>query len=535
MDYEYIVVGSGPSGAMAAQTLVEAGKQVALVDVGVTGVDYESFLPDEGFEKLRHRDENQHRYLLGGAFESVDWDGVKVGAQLTPARKHLVKDVSKLIPMISDTFFPMESMAYGGLGSGWGLGTYVYSDAELTRAGLNPQAMHESYQVVSDRIGIATGRDDLSTYITGGLENIQPPLKMDNSAAKLLAAYTQKKRELNRRGIYMGNPSMALLSNSLGNRQATKYQDMDFYSDRGEAAYRPWITVNALKERPNFTYLGNLLVLHFVEHENETTLHVKNVQTSEYKSITCRKLILAAGVLGSARIVLRSFKGQITRLPILCNPYVYMPALHLRMFGSPLSEEKTSMAQAFMIYDVNRDGNELVSMAIYTYRSLLLYKLIKEAPLNFADGLGVFRALQSALMIVGIHHPDSFSPNKYLSLVDKPDSFTGDALFAHYELSNAETQTIKEREKAVRAAFMKIGCYPLRRIQPGHGGSIHYAGSLPFSADEMPGSTHPSGRLHGRRSVFVADGSGFTYLPAKGITLTLMANAHRTAKAALDG
>jgi hypothetical protein len=91
----------------------------------------------------------------------------------------------------------------------------------------------------------------------------------------------------------------------------------------------------------------------------------------------------------------------------------------------------------------------------------------------------------------------------------------------------------KEREKAVRAAFMKIGCYPLRRIQPGHGGSIHYAGSLPFSADEMPGSTHPSGRLHGTRSVFVADGSGFTYLPAKGITLTLMANAHRTAKAAM--
>lgn len=535
MDYEYIVVGSGPSGAMAAQTLVEAGKQVALVDVGATGEDYESFLPDEKFEDLRRSDVNQNRYLLGDAFESVDWDGVKVGAQLTPARKHLVKDVATLIPMISDTFFPMESMAYGGLGSGWGLGTYVYSDSELTRAGLNAQEMREGYQTVCDRIGIATDRDDLSAYVTGSLENTQPPLKMDNSTARLLAAYARKKNELNRRGIYMGNPSMALLSKPLGKRQATNYQDMDFYSDRGESAYRPWITINRLKERPNFTYLGNLLALRFVEHENETTLQVKNVQTSEYKSITCRKLILAAGVLGSARIVLRSFMGQVKRLPILCNPYVYMPSLHLRMFGSPLSDEKTSMAQAFMIYDVNRDGDELVSMAIYTYRSLLLYKLIKEAPLNFADGLGVFCALQSALMIVGIHHPDSFSANKYLSLVDKNDSFTGDALFAHYELSDSELQTINRREKAIRAAFMKIGCYPLRRIQPGYGGSIHYAGSLPFSLDETPGSTHPSGRLNGTRSVFVADGSGFTYLPAKGITLTLMANAHRTAKAALNG
>ncbi len=179
----------------------------------------------------------------------------------------------------------------------------------------------------------------------------------------------------------------------------------------------------------------------------------------------------------------------------------------------------------------------MVRVSLYTpaYRSLLLYKLIKEAPLNFADGLGVFRALQSALMIVGIHHPDSFSANKYLSLVDKPDSFTGDALFAQYELSNAETKTIQQREKIIRAAFRSMGCFPLRRIQPGHGGSIHYAGSLPFNTNETPGSTHPSGRLHGTRRVFVADGSGFTYLPAKGITLTLMANAHRTAKEALDG
>ena len=535
MDYEYIVIGSGPSGAMAAQTLVEAGKQVALVDVGVTGNDYESILPNAGFEALRRNDLNQHRYLLGDAFESVDWDGVKVGAQLTPARKHLVKDVSTLIPMISDTFFPMESMAYGGLGSGWGLGTYVYSDSELTRAGLNPQAMRAGYQVVNDRIGIATGLDDISSFVTGSLENTQPPLMMDNSTTRLLAAYARKKTQLNWRGIFMGNPSMALLSQDYDGRLGTKYHDMDFYSDRGESAYRPWITIDRLKQYPNFTYLGNLLALRFVEGETETTLQVKNVQTAEHQTITCRKLILAAGVLGSARIVLRSFQGAVKRLPILSNPYVYMPTLHLRMFGTPLSAEKTSMAQAFMFYDVHGNGDELVSMAIYTYRSLLLYKLIKEAPLNFADGLGVFRALQSALMIVGIHHPDSFSPNKYLSLVDKPDSFTGDALFAQYELSDAETKTIQQREKIIRTAFRSIGCFPLRRIQPGHGGSIHYAGSLPFNTTETPGSTHPSGRLHGTRSVFVADGSGFTYLPAKGITLTLMANAYRTAKEALDG
>ena len=48
--------------------------------------------------------------------------------------------------MVSEDFFPMESLAQGGLGAGWGLGTYVYSEAELEKAGLPQQEMKNSYQ-----------------------------------------------------------------------------------------------------------------------------------------------------------------------------------------------------------------------------------------------------------------------------------------------------------------------------------------------------------------------------------------------------
>ena len=43
--FEHIVVGSGASGAMAAQTLAEAGVEVAIVDVGITNKDYHSLVP----------------------------------------------------------------------------------------------------------------------------------------------------------------------------------------------------------------------------------------------------------------------------------------------------------------------------------------------------------------------------------------------------------------------------------------------------------------------------------------------------------
>jgi choline dehydrogenase-like flavoprotein len=67
-------------------------------------------------------------------------------------------------------------------------------------------------------------------------------------------------------------------------------------------------------------------------------------------------------------------------------------------------------------------------------------------------------------------------------------------------------------------------------VDPGMGSSIHYAGSLPVSGQERPFSTTEEGRLHGTRSVWVGDASSFNYLPAKGISLTIMANAHRVAR-----
>ena len=83
------------------------------------------------------------------------------------------------------------------------------------------------------------------------------------------------------------------------------------------------------------------------------------------------------------------------------------------------------------------------------------------------------------------------------------------------------------------SALRTLGCYPLKRVKPPAGGSIHYAGTLPYSVDERPFSLATDGRLHRTRRVYVADGSGFRFLPAKGLTLTLMANAHRTACAML--
>ncbi|HEY5426617.1 MAG TPA: GMC oxidoreductase, partial [Candidatus Tumulicola sp.] len=79
-------------------------------------------------------------------------------------------------------------------------------------------------------------------------------------------------------------------------------------------------------------------------------------------------------------------------------------------------------------------------------------------------------------------------------------------------------------------ALRTLGAWPVERIHPPLGSSIHYGGTLPFADQETAFTLSRDGRLHGTRAVFVADGSGFTFLPAKGVTFSLMANAHRVAK-----
>ena len=55
---------------------------------------------------------------------------------------------------------------------------------------------------------------------------------------------------------------------------------------------------------------------------------------------------------------------------------------------------------------------------------------------------------------------------------------------------------------------------------------------LRVSSDPVPEPVPPI--LDDEMAYFVADGSGFRSLPAKGLTFTLMANAHRVAREALN-
>jgi choline dehydrogenase-like flavoprotein len=105
----------------------------------------------------------------------------------------------------------------------------------------------------------------------------------------------------------------------------------------------------------------------------------------------------------------------------------------------------------------------------------------------------------------------------------------------HYEPDRDEPDRIDRTLRRVKRALRKLNCI----VPPGMvhvrpmGASVHYAGTVPMTADPQPLSATPEGQSRDIPNLYLADGATFPFLPAKNITFTLMANAVRIAEAAI--
>lgn len=526
--FDAIVVGSGPSGAQAACRLVDSGLQVALVDIGNTDNEYAHLVPDASFSEIRQADPDQRIYFLGKNEEGIPSGSIGVAAQLTPPRQYVVRDNERWLRRRSETFDSIESVALGGLGAAWGAGCFTYDRDELDKAGLDDDEMQPHYETVAERIGVSGPQQGSFARRACRLPNLLPPLEIDSNAESILAGYEKKSESLNRRGLFMGRTPLAVLSRDYKGRQANPYFDMDFWSDSRGSVYRPQYTIEELKRRDNFIHIPRSLVVRFTESPVEgAQVYIQNVDTEQQHRLSCRRLVLAAGALGSARIALRSLEQYNVEVPVLSNPYSYLVCVNLRMLGRAARDRRHSLAQLSILLDDRPGSGESISAQIFSYRSLLLFRLVQQMPLPVWAGLQAARILVSSLAIVGVHHADSSSPLRRAALRRESER---DCLEINYLREEERLASERSRRAKLAEHLIGLGCVPLRSIPMRYGSSIHYAGTLPVSAEDRPLTTTPQGRLRGTQNVFVADGSVLAFLPAKGLTFTIMANADRIAK-----
>ena len=532
-EFDLLIVGSGPSGSHAAMEAVAAGRKVALVEVGYSEDQPQKFDPSKTFSEIRRSDPNQHAYFLGDNPVAVLRNQGRAGPHLTPGRQYMIRNMDQLFPLESDSFLPLQSSGLGGLGVSWGANCFALEPFELERIGICPTSLAAHYACAAREAGISGRTDDALSPLIANLDRsvIQPPLPLDSNAETILRRYQAKEARYQASGIFLGQSLLAMLSQNVDGRKANPQTDMDFWADAGRSVYRPRYTIEKLKSRTNFTHLTGRLAQRFLPGKDGVMLECRNLDSGASEAISARKLLLAAGAINSGRLALASSRDYRSRLPILCNPNHWVAAVNLSMLGKPARDRRHSLSQLTVLMRAECDGPDYVLAQIYSYRSLLLFRLLKDIPLPPKQGLLFLRLLATAFTCVNIHFPDRPGADRWLQLEARE---SGDVLRASTGYSAAETAWVQRHERRMLRFLAGLRCIPMGVNKPLHGASIHYAGTLPYAAEDRPYTTTADGKLRHAPNVYVADGSSWRFMPAKGLTLTLMANARRVAAQALQ-
>ncbi len=515
--FDYLIVGSGPAGTAAALGL--SGANCLVLDVGQ--VPNKTVALDRNVFDLRKTTDDLFEQLVGTEFEGMhNLHRPPMSLKLkAPAMRYVVDGWSKLAPAHSPDFELTLSFAKGGLANAWGAGVYRFTGNDLNAFPLAADALEPFYDELTLLIGIAGVEDDLAPFMSSS-RDLLPPLRLSSYFSEMLSRYERHRTTINQKGIFLGRSRLAVLTETHRGRPAYGYENLEFFRPYNPSVYNPAFTMDELVAKGDVQYLSGYHVLSYEERESHTTVSALNLATRQVETFSTRFLILAAGTLGTARIVLKAAKDFTSQLPIMDNMMTCIPLVQPFRIGAARDPFDSSLGQLNLIY-AGRLAEEPLQATLYGTAGPLRTDVLLEFPLSLRANLACARYLTPAIGLVMLFYPDAITEGNSIRL--RADD-TLDITYQERPRGPVERELIK--------VFRRLGYYSAYRICqfPRIGAGLHYAGCLPMKADPARYETHSDGRLSGTARVYVVDGSVFPKLPAKNLTFTIMANALRVAR-----
>jgi hypothetical protein len=315
----------------------------------------------------------------------------------------------------------------------------------------------------------------------------------------------------------IGRARLAVLTEPHNGRAAYAYGNLEFFKPHDPAIYTPAYTVDEMIAAGTIEYRSGHLVTRYRETGEGVEVHSRNLATGWAEVAHGRKLLLGAGALNTARIVLESNGDYETRLPALDNPMACIPFFRLSRIGEPLAVYDTSLAQLSLVVE-DAEWGEPLQASLYGTTGPLRSDVIFSLPLSARANLVWAKYMAPAMGLLMLFYPGKQSPESYVRL-----RRTGEL-----EVQFAP-EPPHQVERRLIGLLRKMGyvTHPSLIQRPGSGAGLHYAGTLPMRANPGRYETDAEGLLAGTKHVYIVDGACFSRLPAKNLTFTIMANALR--------
>lgn len=506
-----IIIGSGPSGVAAAAALIARGREVLMLDAGLT--------MDAAAQGLKER---------MGAFEPDRWsaaDRDAIGAVRRSEKSDSIR------PFGSDFLFrPAQgtealaepagvhglrpSFAKGGLSNGWGASVLPYHERDFDGWPIGLADLAPHYRAVAPMLGMAARRDGLADLFSGCPVDEERLLPQSRQAAELLRRMECKRPALARLGVHFGASRQAIAD---GCRACA----MCLYGCPYGLIFNAAREVDRMVAEGGLTYRGGVVASGFAETADGIIVQAGG------ERFEGERLFIACGVLPTTLLALASLGLTDREVTILDSQHFYLPMLHGWSAGDPATDPRHTLAQLFWEIDDPAVEAHLVHAQLYTYNDTYAPDMRS----RFGPFAGVAKPLIEAMsrrLIVA----QAFLHSDVSPAIGARLDGSGLA-FRRIENDRTAGAITRTKGRIAQAARM-AGLFPLTPLlRPGRlGTSFHCGGSLPMRQNPNAGETDTLGRPAGLKRTHIVDASVFPTVPAPTITFSVMANAHRIADAA---
>ena len=514
----HCVIGSGPAGVACAKALLARGAGVLMLDAGLElEPERAQIVRQCAGTKPAAWNPGQITVLKGGM--AADAKGVPL--KLVFGSDFPYRETEKKIPWQNHGTGLKPSLALGGLSNVWGAAMLPYRDDDIAGWPIKNSDLAQHYRAVTEFTGLAAQRDDLEELFP--LHCDQPHALQSSRQANLLFENLKQHRDkLRERGWHFGRARVAV--RAVDNTQGAGCIHCGFcmYGCPYGCIYNAADTVRALRAEKNFTYRRDVIVTSLRENSEKVFVTGHHRETRAPMAFEADRVHLAAGVIPTAQILLRSQAAYNQPLTLRDSQYFLFPLLLARRTRDVQAEALYTLSQLFIELNNPQISRSSVHLQLYTYSDI-----IGQAVRESLGPLKIFaRQIEERMVIVqGFLHSDE-SPTIAMTL--KRD---GEKDFLQLDAqSNPEARPVVKRVlRELLSQTRRLGgvVIPpmLQLAEPGR--SFHCGGSLPMRASPGKFESDALGRPHGWSRVHAVDASVLPSIPATTITFSVMANAHR--------
>lgn len=478
--HEAVIIGDGPAGISFFNRLKSHIKSVALVTTS----------------KYPYHEDIFSRYSVIDGTSPVTWKF------LNSTHHQIIKRDSTSVSGKNQKFTSVEYFGLGGLSNRWGAGCAKLNFKDLRLNEALFKKISNYYEEAEHQVGIYyQGEDALDEYLG----------KFKESNIKLNFPKSITFPTVETRWARIGRTRQAFLQSEKGDRKTCNNCGGCFIYCQNKTIYNAQYLLNT----SNKDVYSLSRVMELTQVNGGYVLRIIN-DSGEILNITAKVVILAAGTIGSTRLLSTLISKTIS------STFHHSMIARSIFFGLRREKENNfPMGQYIVQIKINESQNAYASLTHGT--SIPTSDIVDLLPIKNNLVYRLVNYFKKYLVVAMIFYSSEFS--NYKIQLD-----SGELRFMDTELSpkfKPTHQSVLSRLKGIMKLNHLYTLPFLSSLLP-QGSDIHYGGTIPIGPKEYVNCTEDC-EIRGFPNLYVVDGSWMPQIPEKAHTFTIIANAIRVA------